>query len=183
MIEVTAGQIEKAERMLRHLPEAAPKAMSSAIQRAAETARTEAARKVRETYFVKHSDVIATIRIQRPGALSANVISRGNAISLSKFNVTPKQPQPRRNAAIIVRVKKGEGGPIKSAFVARMKSGHIGVFLRAGKQRKPIQELYGPPIPQMLGNPSVKEWVETQASEKLEERLTHEIDRILEGKG
>lgn len=180
MIEVTAAHIERAEQLLKDIPGAAPKAMSSAIQRAAETARTEAARKVREKYYVRHSDVISTIKIYRVSALSANVVSRGHAVSLSKFQVTPTRPQPKRKAPIVVRVKRGEGGPVKHAFVAKMNSGHIGVFQRAGKRRLPVQELYGPPIPQMLGNPSVSEWVEQKAAEKLDERLDHEINRLLE---
>lgn len=183
MIEVTASHIDRAERLLQNIPGAAPKALSNAIFRAAETARTEAARKVRETYYVKHSDVISTIKIHKVGALAAKVVSRGHAMSLTSFKVTPGTPQPRRKKSIVVRVKRGGGGPITSAFVGRMKSGHVGVFLRAGKQRTPIEELYGPPIPQMLGNPSVSAWVEEKASSKLDERLEHEIGRFLEGKG
>lgn len=183
MIELTAEQIDRAERLLSHIPEAAPKAMANAINRAAETARTEAARKVREKYYIKHGDVISTIRITKasPDNLEASVVSRGSPIALSKFRITPRQPQPRRRAPVIARVTKGGGGPIQGAFVARVGSGHIGVFNRVGPARLPIVQRYGPSVPQMLGSPTVTEWVEQKATEKLNERLDHEINRILEG--
>lgn len=182
MIEVTADHIERAEQLLKHIPNAAPKALSRAINRAAESARTEAARKVRETYFIPHNAVLSTIKIDKAseGRLMAKVTSRGHATPLINFRVTPKQPQPRRKSPIIVRVKQGQGGSVKRAFVARMKSGHVGVFERAGKKRTPIRQLFGPPIPEMLGNPTVTDWVEQKAAERLDERLDHEIGRMLE---
>ncbi|MFY0545457.1 phage tail protein [Brevibacillus sp. H7] len=184
MIELNVEQIDQAERMLGHIPGAAPKAMANAINRAADSARTEAARKVRETYYITHKDVINTIKIYRATSSdpSAMVLSRGSVMALPKFRVTPKRPQPKRKAAVVVRVKRGEGGPIKKAFVARMKSGHIGVFKRAGKSRFPIDQMYGPSVPQMLGAPRVSAWVEEKAADRLDQRLDHEIKRILEAK-
>lgn len=182
MIELTASQIDKAQRVLSHIPNGAPKAMSRAINRAADSARTEAARKVRETYYIGYSEITSTIKIYRASSenLGARVESRGHVLPLTKFKVTPNRPMPKRTSPIIVRVKRGEGGPIRTAFVARMHSGHLAVMSRAGKRRLPIQEHFGPPIPQMLGNPSVTQWVEQKAGETLEKRLEHEIDRMLE---
>jgi hypothetical protein len=192
MIELTTAQVEKAQRMLSHLPDAAPEAMARAINRAAEAAKTEAARKVRETYIVRHKDVVDTIKISRasPTHLMARVISTGTVFPLTKFRVTPKEPQPQRAAAVrwkkarpfkvTARVKRGEGGPIKSAFVARMSSGHVGVFKRVSEARSPIQQLYGPSIPQMLDSKTVSEWVYEKARETMDKRLDHEITRILE---
>lgn len=183
MIELTAEQIDRAERLLERIPGAAPKAMARAINRATESARTEAARKVRALYYITQKDVTSTIKIYKasPSDLSAMVLSRGNLIALTKFRVTPKKPQPKRRREIIVRVKRGGGGVVKKAFVARMKSGHIGVFKRAGERRYPIDQMYGPSIPEMLGNSSVTGWVEEKARERLDQRLDHEINRLLEG--
>ncbi|MED4572842.1 phage tail protein [Brevibacillus agri] len=192
MIDFTAEQMAKAERLLRHIPDAAPTALARAINRAAESARTAAARKVRETYFIRHKDVTDTIKIRgaSPTKLSASVVSSGSVFPLTAFRVSPKRPQPQKAAnvrwqkgkafKVVARVKRGEGGPIKSAFVAQMRSGHVGVFKRAGKERKPIDQFYGPSVPQMLGNPSVTDWVNEKAKETLDQRLDHEINRLLE---
>jgi len=181
VIELTLEQMERAERVLAKVPGAAPRAMANAINRAAETARTEAARKVRETYYVRHQDVIQTIKIYKatPSDLHAIVISRGHLFPLTKFRVTPRQPQPRRKRPIVVRVKRGAGGTVEKAFVARMPSGHLGVFHRAGKPRLPIIERFGPSVPQMLESEDVRRWVEEKAAERLDDRLEHEIRRFL----
>lgn len=180
MIEFNSSQIERAIAMLSHIPGAAPKAIANAVNRAAETARTEASRKVRELYYIKHGDVISTIIIKKatPSDIAAAVVSRGSPIALTKFRVTPRQP---RRAPVIARVKRGGGGLVASAFVARMGSGHVGVFNRVGTARFPIVQRYGPSVPQMLGSPTVTAWVEQKAKEKLNQRLDHEINRILEG--
>lgn len=181
MIELTAEQIEKAERALENIPDGVPKVIVRAINRAAESARTEASRKVREKYYVKHSDVISTIKIYKasPADYSATIISKGHVLALPKFRVTPREPEPKRKKSIIVRVKRGGGGPLPGAFVAQMKSGHVGVFKRVGKPRLPIEQKYGPSVPQMLGSPSVSQWIEEKAQETLEKRLDHEINRLL----
>lgn len=182
MIELNSEQLKRAQQMLGHIPGAAPKAMANAINRAVTTARTEASRKVREMYYITNKNITATMTLTKASAGSPTALIRSKAgpIALSKFRVTPKQPSAKRKKPITARVKKGGGGPIAHAFVARMKSGHVGVFDRVGKQRLPINQLYGPSVPQMLGNPSVTQWVEAKASAKLDERLIHEIGRILD---
>lgn len=182
MIEFTSEQIERAESLLSHIPGAMPKAMKNATNRAMQSAKTEASRKVRETYYIKNKDVTSTIRAHRASIsnLSARIVSKGNLLALSKFKVTPKTPQPKRKRAIIARVKRGEGGPVRGAFVASMNSGHTGVFKRAGLARLPVTELYGPAVPQMMDNQDVREHIEEKAVERFNQRLDHEINRILE---
>lgn len=183
MIELRMEHMERLEAALSETPEKIPRAASRAINRAAYTARTEAARKAREEYIIRHGDVINTINIYPASEtdLSATVVSRGSVIPLIKFRVSPKKPQPKRKKPLIAVVKKGEGGPIARAFTAQMRSsGYIGVFQRVGKSRLPIRQLYGPSVPQMIGSRNVSQWVEEKAQEKLEERLEHEISRVLE---
>lgn len=194
MIELTAKQIEHAQKMLGHIPGAAQKAVAHAINRATQTAKSAAATEARKSYVIKHGDVLKTISIRKasPGDLTAAVVSRGHVVALPKFRVTPKAPQPKRAAevrwkkgrtfSIKARVKHGDGGgSINNAFVARMKSGHVGVFNRSSGKRFPIIQRFGPSVPQMLGAPSVRLWVENRATEALDKRLDHEIKRILQG--
>ncbi|MCL6456495.1 MAG: phage tail protein [Gorillibacterium sp.] len=182
MIELSIEHMERLEAALQETPEKIPRAAARAINRAAHTARTEAARKARQEYVIRHGDVIKTVKVYPASEadLSASVISKGSVIPLIKFKVNPKTPQPKRRKPLTATVRKGEGGPIARAFTAQMKSGYIGVFQRAGKPRYPINQLYGPSIPQMIGSRSVSQWVEERAREKLSERLEHEINRALE---
>jgi len=72
------------------------------------------------------------------------------------------------------------------AFVARMKStGHVGIYERTGgmtsNDKDEIEELFGPSVPQMLGQEEVADKLTKEAMEKFEERLDHEINAILNG--
>lgn len=183
-IQLTIEHLDRLQALLSDTPKKIPLAASRAINRAATTARTEAGRKAREKYYVNHGDVLKTVRIIKAtsGDLSASVRSKGKRIPLYAFRVSPKTVQPLRKAPIKAAVKRGSGlKPLGSAFVAHLGSGHSGVFLRAGKERFPIHERYGPAIPQMIAQPSVSQWVEEKAQERLNQRLEHELNRVIEG--
>jgi hypothetical protein len=68
-----------------------------------------------------------------------------------------------------------------------MKSGHVGIFERTGGVSSTgsdsIRELMGSSIPQMLGNPEVQQKLTNEAIAKFDERLDHEVQRILNGWG
>ena len=186
MIQIDPKQIERAEILLKDIPNGASKAIVNALNRSVEGARTDAVKKVRERYIIKAKDVRDTIQIKKAtyDDLTAIVKASGSPVALSKFKITPSSPpKTRRKKPIIARVTRGGGGPIPGAFVAKMESGHVGVFERVGKARLPIKQLYGPSVPQMLGHESVTEYVEEQAREKVEKRLEHEINRLLKGVG
>ena len=69
----------------------------------------------------------------------------------------------------------------EKAFVARMGSGHVGIFERDGGDS--ISEIMGGSVPGMLGRDEVKEKLGEQAAEKYMERYHHEVMRLLNGWG
>jgi hypothetical protein len=182
MIEVSAEQLERAESLLADFPKAEPRALSSALNRAAEGARTDAVKKARETYVITAGRVRETIGIGKatPDNLIARVKSQGRPRALSYFNVRPKLPGIRRRKPLFAQVQRGGGGTIKGAFVARLQSGHLGVFNRVGKSSLPIIQRYGPSVPQMIGSETVTEYVELGAQRRLDNRIDHEINRLLQ---
>ena len=186
MIDLTDEQLKKANDYLGHIPGALPKAVSSAVNRAAEGARTDAVSKAREEYVIQAGRIRETIEIRKANAsnLSASVISRGRPRALSYFKIRPGRVTKRKPPeGVHVQVKRSGGGPISKAFVAKMASGHIGVFNREGKAKFPIVQRYGPSVPQMIGGTSVQKHVELGAMRRLDDRLDHEINRILRGIG
>ncbi|SDD89633.1 phage tail protein [Sporomusa acidovorans] len=186
MIDLTAERIELAQMMLGHIPGAVPQALTNAINRSAEGARTDAVAKAKEEYVITAGRIRATIGLKKANAsnLSAAVISRGRPNSLSYFKLRPGKATKRRpSAGIFAQVKRSGGGPIAKSFIAKMANGHEGVFNRTGAKRMPIVERYGPSAPQMLENESVSRYVEAGATRRLDERLGHEINRLLERYG
>lgn len=178
----TQQQLREAKKTMRRLEKQVPIAMSAALNRTSQGLRTEAVRKIRETYDIKASDVRPTIRLTRatPGNLRLSVSSRGRNIPLIRFKVNPKSPPSRQPRVLKASVKKSGLKPIRGAFTTRV-GGHIGVLTRLGKKRLPIKELYGPSVPVMLGGTQVKDHLITEGERRIEQRFKHEIERRLGG--
>ena len=71
------------------------------------------------------------------------------------------------------------------AFVARMKSGHIGIFQRMkGKkttkeEKKKLAELYGMSIPNMIKSKEVAFQIQSEGQKYLEAQVQKEIRRVM----
>jgi len=177
-----AKELRQTEVGIKFAQERLPKAFDSALRRVMQGVKTEAARAVRQRYYVRHGDVLQTIKVTKadgPG-LTYLLRSRGPSIPLIRFRTTPSKPQPKKARVLRAAVKK-EGGkkPIPGAFVAQMDSGHIGVFRRVGRKRLPIEQLYGPAIPVMLSEPGIAEHLQEEAHRRMVARLDHEVNRVL----
>lgn len=72
-------------------------------------------------------------------------------------------------------------GPHKSAFIAKMASGHVGVFTRVGKPRLKIRELFGPnPVAEVFQAPSTYEDILARViAERLAPQVLHEMEFLL----
>lgn len=154
---------------LRELSQAGQRAMVRTLNLVARRLRTEASKAIREEYAIRKSDVDKQIeiRLASPGIPAAIVRARGKRTPLFVFRAR----WSRRAAGATVQVKIAGGRKlIPGTFTATMRSGHRGVFERrrvgdTRSPRLPIQELYGPSIPQLAG------------SEKMARRLKAFADR------
>lgn len=186
MIEIDVGKsIEEAKRSLTNMPGAINKAGKTAIRAAIKGMKKESAQKVREQYTIKASKITNTMRKSTGnGGLTARLTSKGRVNDLSYFIHKPKSVPKRRPPTgkyLYSQVVKGEGGTIAHAFLARVQSGHVGVFQRSGMSSLPIQKLSGPSTPQMLGSPNIKEFIEKRLRERFEKNLSHEVNAFLMG--
>lgn len=182
MITINAEKIKQVEKELGQYKSKAPVALSRALNRAASRAKTVASKKAREQYIIKAKDINSTIKITKAnrGNLRAIVMSRGQRIPLIKFKVSPSNPRPKNPPKVLkVAVKKGSLKELVGAFVANVNGNKV--FKRTSSSRLPIQQLYGPAVPQMLGSNFVTEFTENETDNVFEERLDHEIKRIMEG--
>lgn len=185
MIEVDAKQLEGVKAALAHLLGAAEKAVARAVNRAAQSAKVAAIRKATQEYVIKRARISETFEVGRatPSQPSAFIRSKGRPRALPYFRTRPRQvPRKKPRKALFAQVKQGGGGTIRGAFLARMKSGHLGVFHRTdGSSSLPIQQNYGPSVPQMLRSPSVSAFIREKAQAVLGERLEHEVGALLKG--
>ncbi|HWR07755.1 phage tail protein [Sporomusa sp.] len=189
IVVVNDEQIELAKLMLGHIPGAVPKALSNAINRSVEGAQTEATRKAPEEYHVRSRDILASCFIKRssPRRLIAYLKASGTARPLSIFKVSPSMPVSYWDRPNILKAatRKGEGlKGISKAFVEfGRKTGNMHVLQRTGDRdangKEEVRILYGPSLPQMLGNDRVQRDITQRAMITMDTRLDHEMNRLL----
>lgn len=181
MITVDAKKIKEIEKQLGSFKSKAPSVIYKSLNRAAENARTNASRKARETYEIKASTVRDTIKLIRANKsnLRAIVRSVGYRMGLIKFKVSPKNPRPQNPPKVLkAAVKKTGLKEVMGAFVANINGNKV--FKRTTKSRLPIEQLFGPAVPQILGTENVRGYIESEALKTFDTRIEHEINRVME---
>lgn len=84
-----------------------------------------------------------------------------------------------RASGVFWRIGRGVRRFEKNAFIARMSSGHVGVFRRVRGSKK-IIELFGPSIPEAARkNAALRAAIDTDVRGVFERRVRHEIDRVM----
>lgn len=158
-----------------------------AINRTLDHVVTKVGQIIPKTYAIKASEVKESFKggIKKPSKtnLSASLTSKGHTLSLVHFPHTPKSPQGKKTK-IKVKIKKADGSKeVKTkpkAFLAS--TGALSedkiqynIFHRTGKERLPIIVPRTLSIPQMITNEGVADQIQKIATQKLAERLEHEI--------
>jgi len=171
------------------------KALERTLNRVGEGMRTETDREIRAAYHVKRKYTLRNLKLF-PAIAKYNrywvmVRAEGAKLPLIAFQTRPASPPAKPpKAGTLVSVRKDKTGKrIKHGFVARMESGHVGVFEReivGGKRvgRLKIIEMRGPSVKGMLR----KEVMQTgavleRAKERADKRLQHEVKQVLRQAG
>lgn len=175
MVQMTidAGPwIEKAKQDLADVKNGAQIATANASQRSITAARTIGVKTMRSEYTIKSSAAKSHMMIRHGrDAYTRELVVTGSPMRLIEFK------HSKRADGVFVSVKNGGGGVINSSFFTVGRHG-VGVFVRTTSSRLPIQEQYGPSVPQMMGNPTVVEAMQKRGAEVFEERMAHEISRL-----
>ncbi|WII39191.1 phage tail protein [Paenibacillus thiaminolyticus] len=185
MITSDSREFREAAIAVKKLAQKAPKAVNAAFKRTGQRVQTVAVQEVRKEYIIRAGDVkkYGNLKLtQRNDEIEFK--SSGRNIRLIKFKTTPTRPVKRRPKVLKAAVKRhGEKKPIGGAFVQNMSNGSMGVYRRKGKRKLPIEQLYSPGVPIMLNSAKIRDKLEDEMTKKLEQRLEHEMDRVLKGAG
>ncbi|MHB1051351.1 MAG: hypothetical protein ACYC09_14830 [Bacteroidota bacterium] len=108
-----------------------PKAGARALNEAAKQTRTFANKRLREVYNIRQAALNKEIKIipANQRRLQARLVLRDKPIGIIKF--FPK----KTSAGVGFQIRVGQQRVIRSGFIAKMESGHIGVFVRTGKKQ------------------------------------------------
>jgi len=149
--------------------------MRRSSSRAAASTRALVVKTVTGRFGLKSS----TIKGKRLVSLSK--IGNGMKISIKATRVPAILFGAKQTSeGVSAMVEKGRREVIKSAFIATMPRGHMGVFQRRGKKRLPIDEQFGPSLITMLqvAGKSIQS-IADHAQRELDKRVNHELDRAL----
>lgn len=188
-VDIAEEGFDRVSALLAGIPGGANRAVGSALARAAAAGKTVAKRAVTQEYAISSSEFsnrtknINNIQRGSNGEVSINFGYRGSVIPLRVFD-TKVDRSGRVVTRVVTRVKKsGARQALDHAFEAKMGS-HYGIYERQGEKRFPVKELFGPATPQMMySNENVMDSIEEKMASTYEERIEHEITRILNGWG
>lgn len=164
----------------------AEQAITRALNRAAASGRTEAARQIREKYNRKHGDILKDI-----GITYASANNQTAYIKPSSLRIKISTLQYNDSGGIYLQLLKSKQSFIRDAFTATMKSGHVGVFARGyyksrnykdfikTAKRMPIAELTTISTFKQLMDTTSLQKVNEKAQETFFKRFEHEANRLL----
>lgn len=197
MIEVSEQTIDRIHTILAGVEKADEKVLKPALARGLMAGKTAAGKMVRQTYHISAGDFnsrgyMRYNSVTKNGdGIIGSIEYSGGVIPLMKFKVSPSTPKKKTtpSAAVLKASSLVKFNRQKNVFVAQMKSGHIGIMERqkgtvspaTGKEK--LKELLSPAVPQMVGNEKVMQNVEEQVNEVINQRIGHEIERLLSKNG
>lgn len=198
-VDISEETADRLHAVLEGMGLAEEKVLKPALARGLSAGKTAAGKAVRQTYHISAGD------FNSRGYMKYNSVSQGGdgivgsieysggVIPLIRFKVSPNTPKRKKtpSAAVLKASSLVKFGRENNVFVQQMKSGHIGIFERKSgeysasrgsgqnKHTEKLKELLSPAVPQMVGNDEVMQTVEERVNEVINQRIDHEIERLL----
>ena len=169
-----------------------------AIKRTLRQGVTITKRMVSAEFMMTQADVAENLEVTDPtySHLEGRIDFSGRAaVPLIEYVLGSKEPVPtmprfyrtpeaERVKGVKVKVRRTKKPVIlKKHFLARMKSGHVGVFERSGESRLPIDEGHTHSFLQYLNRDLVADELEERVWEKFEDNVMHEASYVLQQAG
>ena len=167
VIKMNPDDMAKVQSMLAEIKNAGSKVISRAINKTLTGVKTDASTEIRSVITAKKSAVDGTFQITKATVTDLRGVFASSGRPLPLMDYSARQTKK----GVSVQVKKtGTRTVIAGTFISTMKSGHKGVFWRqwhGGKRspkkkiayarlpkmyRMPIEERFGPRIPDYLGD-------------------------------
>lgn len=166
--------LSRIAQLLERAAQVSPEAVSRALNRTAERARTDVTRALVKQTGLKFGAVRKATSLWRasPGSLSAEIRAKGGYTSLKEFG-------PRQTKKGVSAAPWGRRQVFDHAFIVKRYGGHV--YKREGARRFPIRKLYGPAIPVEMVKGASRDAFFRAVESELPKRLDHELSRVLGG--
>lgn len=171
---------------IRRLKDRAPIAIARALNRSVDSGRTAMTRKIAEDLSTKVGVVRERIYVVKATVRNHVAEIRASAKRIPLVDFGARGPLPSRGRGRVTAKLQGKR-EYPRAFMARMPSGHLGVFVRGGKgapealrrgpkpnrSQLPIRELFGPSVAHVFLKHL--EFALARSREQLVKNLQHEF--------
>jgi hypothetical protein len=152
-----------------------PRFAAAGINKAAASALTLAVREIQADIgassqkTIRKNVTLSKATTARPQARLTAFSSKRDRIPIYEMKPKPKAVTRRRPAG---GVRYGAASKLlPGSFIARVQSGHIGVFKRTGKARLPIQELFGPSVALVFSRKKITDKITAYLREKVPQEV------------
>lgn len=179
-IQINMREVDQLARAIPSMPPRIAQAMVGQINRTGRMCFTQVRRTVSAETGIPQRDLNQRSRglaekKARSGSLTYEIIARGKYTPLSYFDPVMRQK------GVSAR-PWGKRRVFKDTFLARMPSGHLGVFFTRKKRttgRRLGRELWGPSLPVELGRGKSGQVALETWNRHAAPNLTREINRVL----
>lgn len=148
-----------------------PRAAAAGINRAAQGAFTHAVRAIQEDVgtsaqkTIRRNLTVKNATAEKPEARLIGFSAKKDRIPIYELKPAPRSVTRRRPEG---GVRYGAAKKLlPGSFIARMKSGHVGVFKRLEKTRTPLDELHGPSVALVFSRKKITDKVRAYLKAKL----------------
>ena len=177
--QVGGTSLDRLNKILASVPGGAIKAGYAAAKRAGQTAKTKAGQFAAAEYTISKGTFMANVNTKMDvqggsgGVAGISIMFAGSVLPLKTFQ-TRAGP-----GGVTAKVKRSGGGTLQHAFVINAFGG--GIFERLGPSRFPVEQKYGPSTGHMMQEEHVVEQMDKTLRETFEQRMEHEMLRIMNG--
>lgn len=182
--EVKAGSeaLDALARKLAGIPGALEKVLLRTVNRAGEGGITDAVKLIAGHYALKQREIRESFYLKK-GSLSVPVAvikaSGPRALPLTRWNPSPGPGGKRPPVGLRVRVLRGGAAkPVPGAFWMPTGGSHT-IMKREGKERLPLEKLFGPSFMTYYRRPDVQEQVKARIAERVLKVLPQQIRFVL----
>ncbi len=192
MFDIKLEGVDKALKQFD--PKIVLRAAKNAVNDVADSGKAEVKRQLVAEYGIQPGKISKYLKVigAKQYQISATIVGIGKGLLLSYFK--PKQEGVIANKKRFKYKGKGRarGGAVtvdirgrkqvgekygNKPFIARMKTGHVGVFVRKGEERKPIESMFGPGVGGGFGSKKVMPIVQRLIKEKFPARFNYWLTR------
>jgi hypothetical protein len=182
--EIGGKTLEHANKILAGFPGGIWKAAYASLKRAGDTAKTKAGQFAAAEYTINKGDFMRNVTEKTAisggsgGVVSMRISYAGTVLPLLTFNT-----RYSRGGLLTTQVMRNGGAATLEHAFAEKVFGPIAVFERVGAPRFPVEQKYGPSTAHMMSNERVVEHMDETIRDTFEQRMDHEITRVLNGFG